>query len=111
MLCERCHENQATLYINEYTQGKTKGSYLCNECAQLQGNISGLIQPTFENFLSGILGMALGNNAQGLTSKQMKQDQAVCQNCKMSANEFKKSGRFGCSFCYEAFDDILQGAL
>ena len=99
MLCERCHKNKATLYINEYTQGKTKGSHLCNECAQIQNNIHGLIQPAFESFLSEILGIALGSNAQGPTEKQTKQDQMICSHCKMSANEFRKSGRFGCSFC------------
>lgn len=111
MLCERCQKNKATLLINEYTQGKTRASYLCNQCAELQPNIAGIDQPTFENFLSGILEMALGNHTQNLTTKQTKQNELVCSKCKMKASEFRKNGRFGCSLCYDTFDSILEDAL
>ena len=111
MLCEKCHQNNATLYVNEYIQGKMKESYLCNECAKIQSNMSGSDQPTFEKFLSGILEMALGSNAQSTTNNQVKLDGLACPNCKMTANEFRKNGRFGCSGCYETFDSILQEAL
>ena len=101
MLCEKCHQNNATLYVNELIQGKMEESYLCNECAKIQNNISGSNQPTFEKFITGILEMALGSSAQNL----------ACPNCKMTASEFKKNGRFGCSTCYETFNSILQDAL
>ena len=111
MLCEKCHQNNATLYVNELIQGKMKESYLCNECAKIQNNISGSNQPTFEKFLTGILEMALGSNTQGLANNQAKLDSLACPNCKITASEFRRNGRFGCSHCYETFDSILQEAI
>ena len=111
MLCERCHQNNATLYVSELIQGKMKESYLCNECAKVQNNISQSNQPTFEKFITGILEMALGSGAQSLAKNQTELDNLACPNCKLTASEFKKNGRFGCSTCYETFHTILQDAL
>ncbi len=111
MLCEKCHENNATLYVNEYINGKVKGAYLCNKCAKMQGNISDFTQPMFGNLLSGILEIALGSHEKSIPAQQAKQEEVVCSNCKMTASEFRKGGRFGCRVCYESFERILQDVL
>ena len=111
MLCERCNQNNATLYINEYKNGEMKKAYICSDCANVQTNLSGIIQPGFENFLLGLLEMALGKNAQDSISKELESVTIVCSNCQMTVEEFRKNGRFGCASCYETFQEILENAL
>lgn len=111
MLCERCNQNNATLYVGEYKDGETKKTYLCKECARRDGNISEGIKPAFENFLMGILEMALDNNFEPPTTKKLASLEVACSNCAMDIKEFRENGRFGCNNCYMEFEDVLENAL
>lgn len=98
MLCERCKQNNATIYVNEYKDGKVTESYLCSECAKVKNSISDFTQSAFQSFLTGLLEMGIGKTIQ-------------CPNCKMTDEEFRKLGRFGCSTCYETFGETLENTL
>lgn len=111
MLCERCNQNNATLYVSEYKDGRSKNTYLCNECAKKQTNISGGTKPTFENFLMGVLEMALDKNMEPPRNRKPEITETTCSNCNMKLSQFRKNGRFGCSNCYQTFEAVLEGAL
>lgn len=111
MLCEKCNKNNATLYVNEYKDGKMTEAYLCTECANIQNSISDYTQPTFQNFLTSLLGMTMGSDFNNLSETQSNTKIIQCANCKMTDHEFKNTGRFGCSECYETFDYMLESAL
>lgn len=111
MLCERCNQNNATLHVSEYKNGETKKTYLCNECARSQGHIPGGTKPAFENFLMGILEMALDHNLEPPKAQKQQKPEIACSHCKMNVNEFRKNGQFGCNHCYRTFEDVLENAL
>ncbi|MEM9445579.1 MAG: UvrB/UvrC motif-containing protein [Verrucomicrobiota bacterium] len=43
-----------------------------------------------------------------LPSKQGKKDANVCSECGFTNEDLRKTGRLGCSRCYEVFDEMLE---
>lgn len=108
MLCDVCHVREATIQFTEIVNGVRNDQHLCSECAKNHtipikdpmGN-----EIPIGNILSGIL----ANCARNVTTHQS--DEPVCMNCGMTASELGKTGRVGCSECYDAFSMILDKNL
>lgn len=113
MKCEKCHQREATIHLSQTRQGKTTEHHLCEQCAREQG-ISMNLSDYFGNFGSlfgsGLLG---GGNVFDTTGgipafgTEVSRD-TTCPNCGQSFDDFRRSGLFGCSKCYEAFADRLD---
>lgn len=101
MLCENCNKNPATVHYTQIINGVKTEMHLCEACAKLKGGFEFDTPFSVANFLSGILEPQIG-------FKQLKTyDQVVCKGCGMTFDEFKRTGRFGCSSCYNSFAEKL----
>ncbi|HAL74574.1 MAG TPA: hypothetical protein DCM45_05705 [Clostridiales bacterium] len=113
MKCEKCKKQEATIHLSQTRNGVTTEHHLCESCAREQG-ISMNLQDYFGTasglFGSGMLGGGSifdttgGIPAFGVAAAKT----SVCPSCGMSYDEFRKSGLFGCSHCYEAFAERLD---
>ena len=93
MQCEICQEHEATVHLTQIVDGHVKKINLCEACAAKNGlDIKGSLSIT--DILLG-LGGAKPADKPGR--------ERVCPRCHMRPADFKKTGRLGCSQCYETF--------
>jgi len=96
MICPRCNKREATIHYAEIVEGEMKKLDLCEICAEELG-ISGHSSLPLSDFLSGLMD---GNDPKG-------EENNVCSCCKMTYATFKRTGRLGCSHCYDSFKEGL----
>jgi protein arginine kinase activator len=101
MLCDVCKTNTATVYLTQIVDGNMKKVNLCEACSKEKG----VSDPT--GFALADLLLGLGEN------QQVEQTIAVehCPVCGFTQADFKKTGRLGCSACYETFEEALTPIL
>lgn len=102
MLCNECGKNNATVHLTQIINGKKTESHLCEECAKKR---QALFNSTFsiENLFSGMLNdqSAAAGYAAGKS----------CSVCGMTYEEFRSTGKFGCSHCIEDFKPRLMPVI
>jgi protein arginine kinase activator len=101
MLCDVCQKNDATVYLTQIVEGKMQKVNLCETCAKEKG----VSDPT---------GFALADLLLGLgAAQQIERGQPMqrCPVCGFTQADFKKTGRLGCSACYDTFADGLVSLL
>jgi protein arginine kinase activator len=101
MVCDVCKNNQATVFLTQIVDGKMQKVNLCESCSKEKG----VTDPT---------GFALADLLLGLGAAQEIEKGAVgqrCPACGFSQADFKKTGRLGCSACYETFAEGLGSLL
>ena len=100
MLCEKCKKNEARINLVKILNGQKQEIWLCENCAKDLADIPMLnsmnkeIEFPFQGILTGLI-----SNFNNFTEKK----ELVCSNCGMHYNQFKKTGKLGCSECYEEF--------
>ncbi len=101
MVCDVCKNNQATVFLTQIVDGKMQKVNLCEACSKEKG----VTDPT---------GFALADLLLGLGAAQEIEKGAVgqrCPVCGFSQADFKKTGRLGCSACYDTFGEGLGSLL
>lgn len=101
MLCDVCQKAEATVFLTEIVEGKMKKVNLCEPCAKEKG-------------VSDPGGFALADLLLGLGAAQQierGQPSQRCPVCGFTQADFKKTGRLGCSACYDTFADGLANLL
>lgn len=101
MLCDICKKNDATIHLTQIVEGKMLKVDLCETCSKAKG-----IQETAGFSLADLL-VGLGS------AEEMKAESpgVRCPVCGFSQADFKKTGRLGCSACWEAFEAGLASLL
>ena len=101
--CEVCKEREATVHLTQVVDGSIKKLHLCEECATKSGiDVQGPI--SINDILLG-LGVVQKEPAAAPPAER------ICPRCHMRRTDFKKTGRFGCGSCYEAFAEELPPLL
>ena len=101
MTCDVCKNNSATVFLTQIVEGKMQKVNLCESCSKEKG----VSDPT---------GFALADLLLGLgAAQEIERSGGVqkCTVCGFSQADFKKTGRLGCSNCYETFNEGLSGLL
>ena len=101
MVCDVCKKNESTIYLTQIVEGKMQKVNLCEACAKEKG----VSDPT---------GFALADLLLGLgAAQQIEHGQPAqrCPVCGFTQADFKKTGRLGCSACYDTFADGLANLL
>lgn len=101
MFCDVCHSKEATVFLTQIVEGKMQKVNLCEGCSKEKG----VNDPT---------GFALADLLLGLGAAQEieKNPSGIrCPVCGFSQTDFKKTGRLGCSACYDTFAEGLSGML
>lgn len=101
MKCDLC-EKEAVVHLTQVVNGEMKEVHLCEEHAKEQGiDINSPIS------ITDIL-MGLSDAKQQGLEHQLS---PTCPRCGMTREEFRKTGRLGCSDCYNAFMAELAVAI
>jgi len=114
MICELCKKNQATIHIQEIVEGKKKALHICTECAAKKSHddtfLKGFNLAEMLYNLTGQMEFPFANEEQApaIGDSQML---LSCHICGWASDKFRKTGRLGCSNCYNAFKELLEPAL
>ncbi len=101
MICDVCKNNQATVFLTQIVEGKMQKVNLCEACSKDKG----VTDPT---------GFALADLLLGLGAAQEMErggNAQKCPVCGFGQADFKKTGRLGCSACYQTFAEGLAPLL
>ena len=105
MVCIVCKQKEAKVHYTELAQGQVKKIDLCEACAKEKG----LSDPTSFNLADILLG--LGASQEMEQASESKGGDLKCPACGFTQADFKKSGRLGCSECYNVFSEGLASML
>ncbi len=106
MKCEICGESSATVHLTEISNNQKKEVHLCETCAQEKGvaihsQVKNLSLPEFFTQLT-----------ETPASVEKKPDvPQTCQVCGVDYQEFRATGKFGCSSDYRVFRKELEYLL
>lgn len=107
MKCDRCQKAEATLHVTQTRQGKTVEYHLCEACARELG-IGHHVNDYFGS-IGKLIGGNIFNLTGGIPAFGTKEEQKVaCPFCGQTFDEFRQTGLFGCSHCYDTFSDRLD---
>lgn len=102
MLCDVCKTEHASVFLTQIVDAKMQKVNMCEACSKEKG----VTDPT---------GFALADMLLGMGAAQSVDvggpDSARCAVCGFTQTEFKKTGRLGCSSCYETFAEGLAPML
>ena len=102
MLCSICKVKPATVYLTDIKGDKMHKVDLCEDCAKNKG----VNDSTF-----ALADMLLGLGASQEIEQASGGVEVKCPQCGFTQADFKKSGRLGCSVCYQTFAEGLEGLL
>ena len=95
MICDRCGQRVASIFLTKVVNGDKTELHLCKECAEKGDS---------EFFKDMSLISILANLA---NSKQKQQAEAApaaaCENCGFTLERFRREGKLGCEQCYRQF--------
>jgi protein arginine kinase activator len=100
MLCDNCGKEPAKIHYKEIKDNQVSEFHLCEKCAMEKGI---KVEHKKQAF-------SISNILAGMT-EEVGSDLGKCQICGLTYNEFRDSGRLGCSGCYEAFKEQLKPLL
>src|ERR1700756_2369522 len=101
MLCDVCKCNDATVFLTQILEGKMQKVNLCEACSKEKG----VQDPTGFALADLLLGIGAAEEIEKGASTQK------CPVCGYTQADFKKTGRLGCSSCYQTFADGLASLL
>ncbi len=106
MLCENCHQNEASIHYTEIINGIKKEHHICMDCAR-RLNFAGISDSTDSEFpfVRLLTGLLAGNSAQVEDGPMMH---IKCPGCGMTFDEFTMVGKFGCAECYGVFGPLIE---
>lgn len=114
MLCENCHNNEATVSYTEIINGQQSEQHLCQACASEVGMANFGSHSLFMNqdiSIGSLLSSVLGFPGNHSGTKPYTRNDVQCDNCGMTFQEFLKNGKFGCSNCINTFSSNLDDSL
>ncbi len=101
MLCDICKKAEATVHLTQIVDGKMLKVDLCESCAKEKG-----VQEAAGFSLANLL-VELGAGEES----RVESPGVQCPVCGFTQADFKKTGRLGCSACWETFEPALASLL
>lgn len=98
MMCDRCGQRQATIYLTKVVNGDKTELHLCKQCAE---------QGDSEFFKDMSLVNILANLANAQQKPATAAPPVVCPDCGFDLERFRREGRLGCEQCYKQFSADL----
>jgi len=111
VMCHHCGKIPATVTLKKILSNHKEEIHLCAECAKEEaGAFNFHLDPSFalQNLLAGLMEQ---ENFYSSATEKNGEFQAQCSGCGLNYEQFKKTGRFGCSTCYEEFKPFLLSFL
>ena len=101
MQCDVCQHKEATVFLTQIVGGKMQKVNLCEACSKEKG----VNDPTGFALADLLLGMGAAQDIERTPSG------IACPVCGFTQADFKKTGRLGCSACYDVFGESLESML
>lgn len=101
MLCQVCNKKDATVHYTKIINGEIEELHMCDECAKDNNEFEFDSTFSFHKLLTGLI-----DSLQGET-KGEEIGEFICPFCGLSYAQFRQTGKFGCSQCYETFQSNL----
>src|SRR5689334_5025817 len=101
MLCDVCKMNDAAVFLTQIVDGKMQKVNLCEGCSKEKG----VQDPTGFALADLLLGIGAAEEIEKGGSSTR------CPVCGFTQADFKKTGRLGCSSCWETFEQGLSSLL
>ncbi len=101
MQCDVCQEKEATVFLTQIVGGKMQKVNLCETCSKEKG----VNDPTGFALADLLLGMGAAQDI------ERSPGGAKCTVCGFTQADFKKTGRLGCSACYDVFAEGMEAML
>jgi protein arginine kinase activator len=100
MQCDICKKNEATVHLTQIIDKKVLKIDLCEACSKAKG-------------IQEAAGFSLADLQFGLGSadEMTAETGTACPVCGFTQADFKKTGRLGCSACWETFEQGLASLL
>ena len=110
MQCQECQKRPATFHLTKVVNNEKTELHLCEQCAREKGELQFGIEPDFSihQLLAGLLNY--GGTA-GSEPAVPADRPVTCSVCGSTYEEFTRSGRLGCSHCYEEFESQLEPVI
>ncbi len=104
MVCDFCQENEAIIFLEQYSQGERRKLNICLECAMARG-----IEPDSKNIESHV--KDLFTELTERVKKTLSENNKACPVCATRLGEIKNNQIVGCPECYEIFKDSIRNQL
>ena len=110
MQCDYC-DNKATVFYTQIVDGVGKKSSLCESCAAKQGvtDPEGFLLSDQDSLPKGK--PSAPKVVPKLETSLGKEPARCCPGCGFAFDDLKKTGRLGCSKCYEFFREEIKNNL
>lgn len=102
MLCQVCKKKEATVHYTKIINGQIEELHMCDECAATNNEFEFDTTFSFHKLLTGLI-----DSIQGETIKK-EAEEITCPFCGLTYAEFRQTGKFGCSQCYNTFKSSLN---
>lgn len=105
MFCDQCREREAVIHLTQIVNEQVTTLHLCEKCAAEKGVESpGAVAKT-------PLGSFLAAMGKGTDLAPAPRTGEVCARCGGTFQDFRETGRLGCSDCYRSFEAPLRDLL
>ncbi|MDF3052245.1 MAG: hypothetical protein K0S19_350 [Geminicoccaceae bacterium] len=106
MSCEQCREREAVIHLTQIVNEQVTTLHLCERCAADKGVDSpGAVPKTPLGTFLAAMGQELPEQPPAARSGDN------CSRCGGTLQDFRESGRLGCSECYRSFEIPLRDLL
>lgn len=107
MLCDKCHENFATVYVSQMFNNKLSKLHLCEECTHGFSEDASLdLFFSIPELLASLFDLHVPESP-----AELLEERKECSNCGTSFSDIRETGKLGCSQCYEVFKESLKPLL
>jgi protein arginine kinase activator len=105
MSCDQCREREAVIHLTQIVNEQVTTLHLCEKCAAEKGveSPAGHVKTPLGSFLA-----AMGKGTEQVPAPRSGE---VCQRCGGTFQDFRETGRLGCSDCYVTFEAPLRDLL
>ena len=101
MLCDVCKKRNASIHYTKIINGKIEEKHLCETCAFDNQDFDFDKPFSIHKLFSGLF-----ENAK--TESDKKVNDITCSNCGLTFSTFQKTGKLGCSKCYDEFSEYIR---
>jgi protein arginine kinase activator len=103
MTCDQCHEREAIVHLTQIVDAEVTTLHLCERCAAERG----VEPPTVGKSPLGSFLAAMGKELEGAALPGTVTGE-TCARCGASLQNFRETGRLGCSECWRNFEPQLR---
>lgn len=105
MLCQLCGERDASIHFTKILNGNIEEKHFCDICAKEGKELDFDLPFSFQTIFTGLIS--------SMKEDSQRVKEISCEECGLKYNKFVEMGKFGCTNCFNAFEedvyDLIKG--